>query len=455
MLLTKTVMVKWNPANAEYYKEKGYTFTKWRDGFEVKIEDLSKGSHAKIDILCDYCNLNIITREYKDYLTKKKNSAIQKDCCLDCKSLKTKESNLMNYNVESVLNIPEVKYKISKTRKQTSNDVVLSKAIQDKRKATNRARFGVDHPSQNEEINQKMKQTNLDRYGFENVFQNEEIKEKSRNTNMLRYGFEYPMQNKEVREKGISTNQKIYGVDNYTQTEEYKIRSVAISLEHWGTKHPMQNEEVKARVTNTMLKNWGVENSMQNEELRNKAFTTNIERYGFKCSLQNEEVRAKAIMTMFLSDTCPTSKQQRYVYEVIKKQEIDVVLNYPVGSCSLDMAFPNKMVFIEWDGGGHDLDVKLGSMSKEEFDAKERRRYYYLNKLGWKSIRIISKKDVVPTEDKILEILNHAELTFKEGHSWITFDIDDNTATNRNGFILYDFGELKRVKTEQVLNKII
>jgi len=316
-------------------------------------------------------------------------------------------------------------------------------------------RYGVKYVSQNKIINNKMKLTNFERYGFENVFQNKEVKNKIRESNLINYGFEYATQNEDVKAKSVATTQERYGVDNYTQTEEYKTRAVAISLEHWGTEYPMKNKEIKEKATKTLFKNWGVKNPMQNEELKNKAFDTNIERYGFKCSLQNEEVRAKAIITMFLSDTCPTSKQQRYVYELIKKHESDILLNYPVGSCSLDIVFPNKMIYIEWDGGGHDLDVKLGNMSKEEFDNKERRRYYYLNKLGWKCIRIISTKDLVPTKEKILEILNYSQLTFEEGRSWITFDIENNNVTNRNGTISYDFGELKRVKTEEKLDKII
>jgi len=113
VLLTKTVMVKWNPANKEWYENKGYIFTKWKDEFEVKVEDLTDGSHSIVEVLCDYCNSKIIPKEYRDYLRKKEISTINKDCCYDCKTLKTKESNLSNYNVEYVSQIQEVKERIS------------------------------------------------------------------------------------------------------------------------------------------------------------------------------------------------------------------------------------------------------------------------------------------------------------------------------------------------------
>ena len=40
-LLTKEVEMKWNPRNYKYFIEKGYQFTKWKDTFLVKIEDLN------------------------------------------------------------------------------------------------------------------------------------------------------------------------------------------------------------------------------------------------------------------------------------------------------------------------------------------------------------------------------------------------------------------------------
>ena len=55
MLLSKTVKMKWSPNNKKWYESKGYIFTKWKDEFEVRVEDLSKGSHFDVDIKCDSC----------------------------------------------------------------------------------------------------------------------------------------------------------------------------------------------------------------------------------------------------------------------------------------------------------------------------------------------------------------------------------------------------------------
>ena len=58
MLLTKAVKMKWNPSNKKWYEEKG--FTKWKDDFEVKIEDLSKWNKIKIVPICDKCETSVL-----------------------------------------------------------------------------------------------------------------------------------------------------------------------------------------------------------------------------------------------------------------------------------------------------------------------------------------------------------------------------------------------------------
>ena len=47
--------MKWNPRNKKYYEELGYVFTIYGDEFEVKVEDLAKGSMYKVQCICDNC----------------------------------------------------------------------------------------------------------------------------------------------------------------------------------------------------------------------------------------------------------------------------------------------------------------------------------------------------------------------------------------------------------------
>jgi len=53
MLLSKKAMTVWNRRTKKHYEEKGYKFTRMDDEFEVKVEDLTDGSHVKINVECD------------------------------------------------------------------------------------------------------------------------------------------------------------------------------------------------------------------------------------------------------------------------------------------------------------------------------------------------------------------------------------------------------------------
>jgi len=55
VLITKTIMTQWNPNSRKWYESKGYVYTKWKDKFKVKIEDLPPKSSALVDIECDGC----------------------------------------------------------------------------------------------------------------------------------------------------------------------------------------------------------------------------------------------------------------------------------------------------------------------------------------------------------------------------------------------------------------
>ena len=58
-LVSKTVKVKWCPSNKKHYESLGYIYTKMGDEFKVSIEDLSKGSSAKVSCSCDNCKKDL------------------------------------------------------------------------------------------------------------------------------------------------------------------------------------------------------------------------------------------------------------------------------------------------------------------------------------------------------------------------------------------------------------
>lgn len=170
MLISKTAKVRWNPKIYKHYIDLGYQYTKMGDEFEVKVEDLTRGSMVLVTYECDYCHQQKQSK-WQYYIVQKERSVIHKDCCEDCLEIKAKESIMLKYGTYNFQSIPEIKA--------------------------------------------KMVQTNMEKYGCENPFANEEIKQKIRQTCLKKYGVEYSGQIPEVQEKIKQTTLERYGVVNY------------------------------------------------------------------------------------------------------------------------------------------------------------------------------------------------------------------------------------------------
>ena len=69
MIINKVAITKWSSNNKKWYESKGHIFTKYKDEFEVKVEDLSDGSNVFVNIKCDgdYCNKPIINLKWFYY----------------------------------------------------------------------------------------------------------------------------------------------------------------------------------------------------------------------------------------------------------------------------------------------------------------------------------------------------------------------------------------------------
>lgn len=85
------VKIKWSGNNKKYFVSLGYKFTKHLDEFSVKVKDLLPNSRARIIARCDYCNREYEVSYYA-LLYSRKN--IEKDACIDCSYIKSKEVTL-------------------------------------------------------------------------------------------------------------------------------------------------------------------------------------------------------------------------------------------------------------------------------------------------------------------------------------------------------------------------
>lgn len=187
ILPNQYAIVKWHPKNKEYYTSKGYIFTKMKDEFQVKIEDLPPQSHVWVKVKCDFCG-KIIEVKFQNYNNRGKYS--EGYACTKCKSVKAKQSfkNL----------------------------------------------YGVDWISQNPETKEKQKQTMIEKYGVEKYSQLPEWREKTKQTCLKKYGKEYYSQTEEYHKNKMKHDLEKYGVPYHTQAPEVK-RKILDSFENNNT----------------------------------------------------------------------------------------------------------------------------------------------------------------------------------------------------------------------------
>ena len=149
---------------------------------------------------------------------------------------------------------------------------------------------------------------------------------------------------------------------------------------------------------------------------------------------------------MYKNNTQKTSKQQFYLHNLYGGE-----LNYPIKYYDVDICLLDEKIAIEYDGSGHELNVKLGRMTQEEFNQKETIRNIIIKKEGYKQIRIISSKDLLPSDKILLKMLSIAKEYFNTtSHTWVNFDIDNSRIINAenkdiNG-VFINYGELRKIK---------
>ena len=165
-------------------------------------------------------------------------------------------------------------------------------------------------------------------------------------------------------------------------------------------------------------------------------------REGKRCKICGREKQTRSLIE---NGHGAISLQQKWIAETIGGNS---VLNYPWKTSCLDIAFPEEKIYIEYDGSGHDLSVKLGSMTQEAFDRREMNRTYGLYRDGWKCIRIISRSDRLPLIDQIITMYNLA-LSILIDHHYVVFRIDNGTIEYDQIEYAYNFGELYRVGTDR------
>lgn len=128
---------------------------------------------------------------------------------------------------------------------------------------------------------------------------------------------------------------------------------------------------------------------------------THMIRFGTHTLFTTERVRRKARLGKLRIGGVYASKQQNYIAKITGGK-----INVLIGMYVVDVLLKNNII-IEYDGGGHDLVVKLGGLTEDQFNERERFRENYLIEKGYKIVRIVSPLDFLPSANKLIELINN------------------------------------------------
>lgn len=156
-----------------------------------------------------------------------------------------------------------------------------------------------------------------------------------------------------------------------------------------------------------------------------------------KCKFCRIEKRRKVFLKL---DKASCSTQQKYLHNLLGGE-----LNYPCKKYFLDIAFPDDMIYIEYNGGAHDRKVKIGEMSEECFIKKETERNEFLYKLGWRKIEINSKNDYIAQDNIILNEIHKAKRSFNKGCFYYFINFNSKIMDEK-------FGKLRRINKNDLIN---
>lgn len=175
----------------------------------------------------------------------------------------------------------------------------------------------------------------------------------------------------------MSSHKKIYYICDYCGTEfERIIYSNSRSKTEYNNKDACSKCCHLKRSKETCLNEYGVDNPMKVQEIQLKNQQSNLNNF-----TNNSKYACK-----YFEKGIPVSQGQKNLFDALGGFE----LNYKYQTYFIDLVKDN--IAIEYDGKGHDMQVRMGKLSQEDFDKKEQIK---INKIleEFRLLKIIDKKD--------------------------------------------------------------
>ena len=212
-----------------------------------------------------------------------------------------------------------------------------------------------------------------------------------------------------VKCKGIKikeTVQKEYGVDNVALVPCFREKQKQTCRELYGIDYPLQSQYFQQKCRDTIYNKYGVSSCFKIPFVCEKRNATMQKLYGCIFPYQNKEILAKVHASYYQNGTCPTSKKQIELFDVLKIMFGDCQMNYPCDSLSRDcvVVLNGVKIDIEYDGW-------YWHKNRQEED---RKRDHFVIKQGYKVIRFLAYANRIPTNKEIENSIKRLTTTNKD-----------------------------------------
>lgn len=200
------------------------------DIINIPLSVLDKGSHFRVDCVCDICGSerNI---SYQKYIKNISNSGYY-SCSSKCSQDKVKKTSLEKYGKEYYMKTNEFNKRVVETnlKKYGSEWYLTSKIGNDKISAIINEKYGVNNVFSSNEIKNKILVTINEKYGVDNVSKNKEIKKKIGSKTENNWNNKYKVYYKENYDLDvISYHSKVYKILCNVCNNTYDINRFLLS----------------------------------------------------------------------------------------------------------------------------------------------------------------------------------------------------------------------------------
>lgn len=197
-----------------------------------------------------------------------------------------------------------------------------------------------------------------------------------------------------------------------------KIKEV--HLLKYGVDSPMKVQSIRDKMQKSIKEKYGVDNIAFLPSTLTKRKSTLMKRYGVENPMQSDIIKQRHHINQMYHDNvgCIASIPQTQYAKIFGGK-----INIPIGNYFADILLRDNII-VEFDGSGHDMRVRMGYISKEDFNQKEHVREKYFTERGYKIIRLKTKRDIVYAPDVAINIL-HTCILRLQYNNIVVYDLDN------------------------------